>query len=49
MLNLMNSLKEEDRWMIGKGVGAADADKAITGTELEEEYLMFVDGGRAKA
>lgn len=49
MLNLMNSLKEEDRWMISKGVGAADADKAITGTELEEEYLMFVDGGKSQS
>ncbi|GAV27459.1 hypothetical protein PMKS-000927 [Pichia membranifaciens] len=43
MLNLMNSFKEEDRWIIGRKVCDGDADAVVCGAKLEEEYLTFAD------
>lgn len=46
MLNLINSFKEEDRWIIGRKVSDGDADAVVSSAKLEEEYLTFVDKGK---
>lgn len=40
MINLMNSMKEDDKWIISKGIDG-NGDKVVDGDELDREFVLF--------
>lgn len=39
-INLMNSMKEDDKWIISKGIDD-DGDKVVSGDQLDKEFVLF--------